>query len=309
MPGFSVKGMNSMFSLYFGHYLLNKGLITTGELTEALDLMDSVHFKLGVLAVNAGYMTAKQVDQVHQTQAGMDRMFGELAIELGYLTAGQLDDLLSTQSKGHLVIGQALVDKGRLSLEQLQAALEDYKKDYSLTDRQMYLQQEGDIDEIVSTYVKIEDSAENEIFRSYVSLMVRNVIRFIDSSPRVEARQVIENLDAQWLVWQEITGPINLFTAIACEENVFMELARRYSGQDLSGPPDELAQASVAEFLNLQNGLFLVHMSNNGVELEMKPQLVDHNRTMAKLGTSCIVPMFLNTGRCYLIVSNTAPVM
>ncbi|MDA8096200.1 MAG: hypothetical protein M0028_01275 [Clostridia bacterium] len=297
-----------MFSLYFGHYLLNRGLITPDQLTDALDLTESVYLKLGVLAVNAGYMTASRVGKVHQMQTKVDRMFGELAIELGFLTKKQLDDLLSTQKQGHLLLGQALVDKDYLSLEQLQVALDEYKKAYGLSEGQIYKLQQGDVDEIVNTFVRIADSPEKALYTFYISLMLRNVIRFIDNSPRVESSQIPEKLNAEWLVWQEITGSVNLFTAIAAEEPVFMDLARRYSGQGLL-EPDELAQASVAEFLNLHNGLFLVNMSNNGVELEMKPQLIGQNKTVTGLGTGCIVPVYLRSGRFDVIISDSNPAL
>jgi len=40
---------------------------------------------------------------------------------------------------------------------------------------------------------------------------------------------------------------------------------------------DEMVEASVGEFLNLHNGIFLVNMSNEGIELEMTPQEVSSN--------------------------------
>ena len=35
-----------------------------------------------------------------------------------------------------------------------------------------------------------------------------------------------------------------------------------------------MAEASVGEFLNLHNGIFLVNISNQGIELKMTPQEV-----------------------------------
>ena len=54
-----------MYSQYFGNYLLNKGLISPEQLTDALEYQRSVRLKLGVIAVNAGYMTPSQVEEIH----------------------------------------------------------------------------------------------------------------------------------------------------------------------------------------------------------------------------------------------------
>jgi len=48
-----------MFSQYFGHYLINNGLIKPEQLADALDYQRSVHLKLGVIAINAGLMSSE----------------------------------------------------------------------------------------------------------------------------------------------------------------------------------------------------------------------------------------------------------
>ena len=75
-----------MFSQYFGHFLLNRELITREQLTDALTFQQSVHVKFGVIAIDEGYMTPLQVEEVHEKQKQADKRFGEIAIELGYLT-------------------------------------------------------------------------------------------------------------------------------------------------------------------------------------------------------------------------------
>jgi CheY-specific phosphatase CheX len=77
---------------------------------------------------------------------------------------------------------------------------------------------------------------------------------------------------------------------------VFVTFAARFAQEEIT-EPDELAQASVGEFLNLHNGIFLVNMSNNGVELEMHPQQVEENYTFTNPGKAYIITCSMTWGK------------
>ena len=80
-----------------------------------------------------------------------------------------------------------------------------------------------------------------------------------------------------------------------------MKFAARFAQEEIT-EPDELAQASVGEFLNLHNGIFLVNMSNNGVELEMHPQQVAENYTLANPGKAYVITCSMTWGRFDVIL-------
>ena len=44
-----------MFSQFFGNYLLNEGLVTTEQLTSAIQDVNRLHTRIGELAVRYGY--------------------------------------------------------------------------------------------------------------------------------------------------------------------------------------------------------------------------------------------------------------
>lgn len=290
-----------MFSQYYGNYLLNKGYITQDQLIEALEIQKSVHVKLGILAVNAGYMTASQVDFVHEKQKRADKKFGELAVELGYISEEELSRLLSSQKQNHLFLGQALTDKNYLTLEQLQASLEDYKKDYGLSERQFNMVRQDDIDEMVKVFFHFGEALWSKVYVDYASLMLKNIIRFIDNNPMAEINRISGEYEADWFVYQEIKGRINMLTGIACNNRTFIELAGRFAGMKIT-QADELARDSVGEFLNLHNGIFLVNMSNNGLALEMKPQLVSRENKLKGLKKGYIISCYLTWGKIDIII-------
>ncbi|MED4353952.1 hypothetical protein P9265_16665 [Schinkia azotoformans] len=286
-----------MFSQYFGHYLLNKGLINTEQLKEALELQAETHVKLGVLSVNAGYMTPFQVEEVHEKQKQIDKRFGEIAIELGFLTEKQLDQLLSGQKQNHLILGQALVDLGILNIDQFSTALSNYKKEHSLSDEQFDAIKAGDIDTLVETIVGLEDISNKKLYANYLSLFAKNLIRFIDDQVRLEAKKVNDQYKANWMVTQLIkgtgAGEQTLSTGMGCDEETFIKFASIYAEETID-EIDELAKASVSEFLNLHNGIFLVNMSNRGVELNMEPQQIHENAIVPV--NAVIVTAYLSFG-------------
>lgn len=291
-----------MFSQYFGHYLLNKGLIKSEQLADALEYQRSVHLKLGVIAVNAGLMSPEQVEQIHNMQKRVDRRFGELAIEQGYINEEQLATLLSTQKQGHLLLGQALIDRQYFTLEQLQSALENYKKESGLSTRQFNIVRNDDEQEIEQIFQSFGESLLSKTYSDYVTLLIKNIIRFIDDNPAVEINQLYSDLTSDWYTYQEITGRISMCTGIACDRLVFVKLAGKFAQEDII-EADELAQASVGEFLNLHNGIFLVNMSNNGVELEMKPQTVAEGYTLKITGKAYIISCHMTWGKFDLIIN------
>ncbi|MEG0640984.1 MAG: hypothetical protein RR515_00165 [Clostridium sp.] len=265
-----------MFTQYFGQYLLNKDYLTLEQLHCGLECQRESRLKLGVLAVNAGYITADDSDKINEAQKRLDKRFGELAVDMGYLKEEEVEELLSAQSFGHLLLGQALIDKGYMTLQEFEKAINEYKKDYSISEKEFEAIQRDDVDEIVNTFIKFEGSKNEKELKDYLALFTRNLIRFIDSEAVIGEVIKLEEYKGRWTAKQDIKGEINLSTFIEADESSFIKFASKYAEEELRSV-DEMVEASVGEFLNLQNGIFLVNMSNEGVDLEMTPQEVDSN--------------------------------
>lgn len=262
-----------MFSQYFGHYLLNHALISHDELAKALELQHSVHVKFGVIAVDKGFMNSSQVDDVHEKQKQIDKRFGEIAVDLGYLTEEQVEALISHQKQSHLYLAQALVDLNIMTMEQFSNALNGYKKEYSLSDDQFEKIRNGNIETLVENILIGKDSAIQEKYSKYLSLLAKNLIRFIDDQVYLEFDENAAIEQGNWLVYQEITGDVPLFTALSLKDDMLLHIASVYAEEEIT-EVDELAKDAVSEFLNLHNGIYLVNMSNWGTELTMNPQKI-----------------------------------
>ncbi|WP_163193044.1 hypothetical protein [Clostridium thermarum] len=287
-----------MFTQYFGQYLLNKGYLSAQQLQAGLEVLKDTRLKLGVLAVNAGYMTANEADKVNEAQKKYDKRFGELAVDMGYLTSEQVEDLLSSQKYGHLLLGQALVDKGYMSLYEFEKAISEYKKDYRISDVEFEAIQKDDVDKIVKTYIKFEGSKNEKLQKDYIALLTRNLIRFIDAEALIGEVERLDEFKGSCLAKQHIKGAISLTTYIEAQEQDFIKFASKFAQEGLK-TVDEMTEASAGEFLNLQNGIFLVNMSNIGLELEMTPQEIHYNEIIHNIYR---VPVDLSFGKINVLI-------
>lgn len=292
-----------MFTQLFGSYLLNKKLITAEQLKDTFTYQKTVHVKLGVMAVNSGFMSAEAVNKVHNMQSKVDKKFGELAIEMGFLDEKKLEILLNTQKSDYLLLGQSLIEKEYMTLEEFDKALISYKKDHSLTDEKFNLLQNENIDEIIDTLFNFKNSPSSDTYKNYLSLFLRNIIRFIDSDFGPLDIVRIDKYNLQWGVSQKIAGKVNFNTYIAADEESFMNFAGKFAKEAYT-TNDEYVQASVGEFLNLVNGIYLVNMSNNDIELELTPQNVMSNRTLSNLSEAFCIPIVFSFGIIDIIISN-----
>lgn len=287
-----------MFTEFFGNYLLNNGYIKADQLQDALEYQHNVRLKLGVLAVNAGYMTADEADKVNEEQKKVDKKFGELAVEMGFLKEEQVDELLSSQKLGHLLLGQALVDKKYITLQQFEKAVNEYKKAYSISDEEFEALERDDVEEIVEKFVEFKGSRNEKALKDYLALFLRNIIRFIDPNASFGNIERVDEYKALWVAAQNIRRKVYISTFIEADKDSFIKFASKFAEEELT-TMDEMVQASVGEFLNLHNGIFLVNMSNEGVELELSPQEVFFKMNIKNV---YVIPVNLSFGKINLLI-------
>ncbi|MEG2813693.1 MAG: chemotaxis protein CheX [Oscillospiraceae bacterium] len=296
-----------MIAQFFGNYLLNQRLVTTEQLKKAIIKSQGVRLKVGVLAINAGYMTAEQVDIVHQKQKTMDKKFGEIAVECGYLKTENIDELLSKQRIGHLLIAQTLVDDGDLTNSQFEAALNTYKLRYMLSDDEFDSPESEKINEIIKYFFHFGSNKFADLYSEYMSLLFKNLIRFIGDDFTPLSAQFIEKKKFNWYVSQNICGEFDAYTAIECDETAFVGLASRFAEEKYT-VNDEYAKDAVSEFLNLNNGIFIVNMSNkHSLELDIAPNIVGYEKNYYFEECSFLVPIMFTFGVVNFIISGSIP--
>lgn len=264
-----------MFTQLFGHYLLNKKYITTEQLRKALEAKSETRVKLGALAIDAGYMTAQQVEKVHEAQKRLDKRIGDIAVEMGFLTDEQVGELLSKQKTANIVIGQTLIDLGYMTNAEFEKALAEYKTSAGFSAEE----NDDTLAENITAVFGLDDLNDKEFYLEYLLLFVRNLVRFIGDDFVFSGCIKNPEFKSEYLCSQDITGKVSAYTAIGCDKEAFYAIASRYANETMDS--DEFAEACTGEFLNLQNGLFAVNISNTqSIELDLTPQVSEKDVTL-----------------------------
>jgi hypothetical protein len=293
--------VKAVLTQLFGNYLLRQQLVSPSHLIEALRSASSTRVKLGVLAINAGLMTPEQVEEVHELQKTMDKRIGDIMVEKGYLTGDQVTSLLKSQKSGHLVLGQALIDSGHMTTSQFANALKSFKLENNITDEDFMDLHDNVTDKMLSRFYKLADNANSQYIVDYISLLFKNLIRFIgdDFIPRK-----IEKIPgtAATGATQRIKNGLSAITILDSDDQTVLEFASRFANESLS-MNDNYTKACVSEFLNLHNGLYAVNLSNKeGIELELEPQQYYDNLNLSDLGNLYVFPVDFTFGTINFIV-------
>ncbi|MBR6101549.1 MAG: chemotaxis protein CheX [Ruminococcus sp.] len=292
-----------MFAQFFGAFLLNNKLVSPETLAQAIDDKKNTRMRLGVLAINAGLMTADQVEHVNVAQQSVDKRFGDLCVDLGYLTSADVDRLLSEQPTDYLLLGQTLVNNGSLSNSDFEAAITAYKNQYQLSDDDISNNQNEKLSAIVKDFFHFNTAENARIYTEYVTLLFKNIIRFIGDDFTPLESSVVKEADAEYIVCQTIHGKYNAEICIACPKDEYIAFAERFAKEDLT-EADEYVNEIVGEFLNVNNGLFVVNESNQlGIELSLDPQQYIHNGVVKYESNAFNIPVAFAFGEVEFVIS------
>lgn len=291
-----------MFSQFFGQFLLNRGYVGADELLTVLEQTTDTHVKLGTMAISERLLTPEQVEEIHRVQAREDKRFGQIAVEQGFLTAEQLDILLASQKNEHHQMAQVLYDRGLFTLDELDRLLAEYRELNGLDDRTMEALKSGEVDTYVDLFLNLCEGHAVAACRDYVTLYLKNFIRFVDRNIRFETLRQAEEYRAAYLTTQVLEGGKRLITGIGGSGSAFVELAARFSQEPVEEIEDIMEDA-VGEFLNLQNGLFAVNMSDQGVELNLEPQIQLTNALLCGSQVYYVLPVIAPWGETDLILA------
>ncbi|MDR5659762.1 chemotaxis protein CheX [Serpentinicella sp. ANB-PHB4] len=298
-----------MLHQYFGNYLLNNGFISAEALNKVLNQNRSTRVKLGVLAINKDLMTSEQVRQVHAQQKKMDKKFGEIAIDLGYLSEQDVESLLSEQKVGAVQLTQALLDDDIFTLEELENILNQYKaymmSEYSSENFSNTNNKNESTTELINSYIKSQYDLFGivplDVVNDYTNLFYRNLIRFIDNQAFLNSAPN-KNLPKDLiLVKQEIKEDFNFDTYIGADPETYVKLAAVYAKMAIE-KRDALADASVSEYLNLNNGLFTVNISEENYSVNLNPPTILDGEDAQTVTKDIVVPFMTIIGNIYLIL-------
>jgi CheY-specific phosphatase CheX len=249
-----------MSSRFFGQYLLEKGRITSQQLSTALDSQKSVSSPIGILALERGWLTAEQIKQILEMQKKSNYRFGEQAVLAGLLNQEQVNELLNEQDTSHRVLlGEVLIAKGYLTLSALEKEFKEYDKE-----------EEKLSSELASAFEKLRN---RELVKTFTDLMMIMFTRFAKQELKIEQCETGKEKVRlfRWVFSQKVAGESVEFNCLlSVPPKLLLHMASTMLDERVTAP-DELALDASKEFVNIANGNACARLSENGLNLTMAP--------------------------------------
>jgi len=262
-----------MISQYFAQYLLNTAALQASQVQSLLSKASEHKAQLLVLAMNDGLITAKQIESIQEKEKLQNKTFAEIALADGYLTKSQLSNVENSIINNQMNFVQTMLDEHIVDYVQMEQFLKEYSESKIMPIDDAVRQLAGKCPEDVES--------ECEHYSEYAEIFMRSLVRFMDTSAVINPVAIpFSGEKPTVVISQRLMGDMIMTTGILAEEDVFLEMARRYSQEDIA-EVDELAIDSVSEFLNVANGLYVVNLAHRQLEVDLEPQRMARNVTPA----------------------------
>ena len=250
-----------MYTQFFGNYLFSNGYVTKEQLLPALLRQPHEVVRVSTLALYAGYMSAQEIEYIIHIQKEKGRKFSELAMEEGLLTQKQVLELINTKAPDFLMLGQTLIDDGAFTYMEFENILTDYRSQHEFLEMELDEENKNDIQLLIDSFSLIAEAEIPAFGKSYLELLFNNFVHYIGTDFTALPASTCSEFAAEYCVGQSILGDYVVNTYLAMDEASAIAFAGRYSNE-IFDRYDEYVAASLEDFLNLHNGLFIVNASN-----------------------------------------------
>jgi len=169
-------------------------------------------------------------------------------------------------------IAQCLMNQGNHSTDEMQELMHKAEEDEAALARLVTDDVEIDPRPVRTAVERAAGGAwgeELEMYSDYMELFLDSMNKFMHTEAVVSPVLAEASVEGEARASsQRIGGDVSLVTGLVASDPVFLELARRYSEEDLA-EIDELAVDSLEEFLNVINGIFTIDLARKKVDAEL----------------------------------------
>jgi CheY-specific phosphatase CheX len=167
-----------------------------------------------------------------------------------------------------------------------------------LTDRELGVLQEGDIDSIVATFIKMK----NERYILQLQCVLKTLMYYLGDSIALEQITMKKEYDDRVVVCQLMDGDVDVFFGIGGDDEALLEVASSFAKEEFT-EFDSDAYDSVCELVNCTNGSFATKLGDDAVNVVLHPPVFyDDTHIMAEKGFY-LITMSMNDKKFNMILS------
>ena len=204
------------------------------------------------------------------------QFFGNYLLSKGYITKEQLFAAMKKKSNKHVKLGTLAIHSGLMTASTLENVITDYRSENEMMDLDMTIENKESVERLFDNFFVISETPVTRLGKMYMELLFNNLIRFVGEDFSPLSSDQCKEFPTDCCVCQDVLGEYSISTYISMDHDTAIKFASRYVNDSFT-EYDEYVQASLEDFLNLNNGLFIVNCSNDyGRELSISaPRHVD----------------------------------
>jgi len=268
---------------HFGQFLLEKNVIDTKQLLEALEFQQTRNFSFGEVALTSGLINKKQYENILKNQLSRNISFVDSALELEYITSTQKEEIFKKEISNNLLFGEALVYKNFLT----QDIVEEYYKEFRTTQN------------IVE--FEILEQINQCDFNNTVDVIIQSTLNLfqylLNVNPRISGFYIDDDKpgDFDWMVVQKIFGDVNVIVQLFLSDELLCPISSsllRMEVDELS----ELVLDSAKEFLTVLTGFVCSSLSVKNIKCDIEVPGIINIDDLKHVPTQYRIPFFFPSG-------------
>lgn len=248
-----------MKSNNLAQYFLNEGVMSIEQLAPLLPKMRDKEIQLPVMALRQRLVAPEALDELGISTT---EEFATIAVEKQLLTRAQVSRLREETGGESLHFAQYLLDEGILSFAELDV--------YFHAREQM---KELPVHSAVRQLCGERLARESVFYGDFMEIFMDSLMDFLHA-PAVISLEPVKEIEfssdlATHAASQHMDGEVSIVTGILAEDAEFLELAGRYSEENLT-EIDDIAIDSIQEFLNVINGIYSIQLAERSIDVELE---------------------------------------
>lgn len=255
-----------MSSMFFGHYLLENGIIDREALLDAIERQRKTNRSLPDIAVEDGLLDQAKADQIHAVFRLSNSSHEDLCLSEGRLSRSDVEKLAQKQSAQWLRIGAALVKGGHLTDEALAAHLDAFNAIETAEQKTL----ESDFDHL----------EESTIVRACTELALRHVARISGAPVKLQRIDPSNGTlkPGYRRFAQHIVGDRDFCVTVDLGDPLFSTAAQGMLGIQVD-PDSDAARDAGCELINLIGGNACTRLEPEGYSLRPQPPYSEDSST------------------------------
>lgn len=296
-----------MYAQLFGNYLIGNNTITSDQLVDAIEFASGTSISLEAKLIHSGYVSGANIESalLECNNFGFD--LKDVLIRDELVTEDLLLGLEGYDAPRYLLLGQALVNTGALSWTAFEKALIDYQSENEIFELELDPTQKKEVGKLVESLFEVANKPLTGDTVLYIELLFNNLSQYIGDDYTVLSPSNVSEYPLKFCVLQSMSGPLCINSYLDMTKETSLSFASRYTGEDFSDYNDYV-EASIEDFLNLQNGLYIVNMSNDyNMELTLDPPFIAEDGVLLDDNDTFLLPIVYPFGQLNFLINVTYP--